>query len=307
MQKIIIVAGPTGVGKTALGIELAKLFNGEIISGDSIQVYKGLNIGSAKVTKEEMAEVKHHLIDILDIEDEYSVKQFQQQGRFLIQRMIDEYKMPIIVGGTGLYLKSLYYDYEFSDEQVDEEYQAFLKSRSDGECYAMLRLVDRDACDKIHKNNRKRVERALMRAYLGNKKSEAEANQNHQPIYDAFVIGLTSPKEVLYQRINERVIKMMEMGLLDEMKGLMEQFQNRLWDYQGLQGIGYKEWKNYFLGNQDLDETVALIQKHSRQFAKRQYTWFNHQMEMHWFDVTKDGWKKDLLEQLKIWIGDCHE
>lgn len=307
MEKLIIVAGPTGVGKTALGIELGKLFDGEIISGDSIQVYKGLDIGSAKVTREEMAEVKHHLIDILDIEDEYSVKHFQQQGRMLIQELIDQHKMPIVVGGTGLYLKSLYYDYEFSDEEVDEEYQAFLKTCSDSECYAMLRLVDRVACDKIHQNNRKRVERALMRAYLGNKKSEAEANQTHQPIYDAFVIGLTSPKEVLYQRINERVIKMIELGLLDEMKGLVEKYKDKLWGYQGLQGIGYKEWKDYFLGNQTLDETIALIQKHSRQFAKRQYTWFNNQMAMHWFDVTQDGWKENLLEELKIWMGDCNE
>ena len=272
MEKILILAGPTGVGKTKCSIELAKLFDGEIISGDSMQVYRGMTIGTAKVTQAEAEGVVHELVDCYDFDEEYNVMIFQREARKAIQAMVERHKLPIIVGGTGLYLKSLYYDYEFQEEEIDEAFSSFLKERSNDEVYQMLKLVDSKACETIHKNNRKRVERALMRAHLGQKKSEAEEKQQHKPIYDAYVIGLTCEREELYRRIDLRVDKMLKEGLEEEIRQLIKDHDEKVWDLQSMQGIGYKEWKQYFLGNQTLEETAELIKKNSRQFAKRQYT-----------------------------------
>lgn len=302
MQKILILVGPTGVGKTSLSIELAKHFHGEIISGDSMQVYKEMTIGTAKVTKDEADGIPHYLVDEYEYTDDYNVKIFQERARAYIEDIASRGKLPIIVGGTGLYIKSLYYDYVFEEEEVDEEFQAFLKSRSDEECYAMLQLVDKAACENIHMNNRKRVERALMRAHTGEKKSDVEGRQSHQPMYDGFVMGLTTNREELYQRIDQRVLKMMDEGLEEEVRALFT--EENSWNLQSLQGIGYKEWKDYFLGKQSKEETIRLIQRNSRQFAKRQYTWFNHQMNVNWFDITELNWKDSCLKQVEEWMGE---
>lgn len=302
MQKILILVGPTGVGKTSLSIELAKHFHGEIISGDSMQVYKEMTIGTAKVTKDEADGIPHYLVDEYEYTDDYNVKIFQERARAYIEDIASRGKLPIIVGGTGLYIKSLYYDYVFEEEEVDEEFQAFLKSRSDEECYAMLQLVDKAACENIHMNNRKRVERALMRAHTGEKKSDVEGRQSHQPMYDGFVMGLTTNREELYQRIDQRVLKMMDEGLEEEVRALFT--EENSWNLQSLQGIGYKEWKDYFLGKQSKEETIRLIQRNSRQFAKRQYTWFNHQMNVNWFDITELIWKDSCLKQVEEWMGE---
>lgn len=302
MQKILILVGPTGVGKTSLSIELAKQFNGEIISGDSMQVYKEMNIGTAKVTKDEAEGIVHYLVDEYEYTDDYNVKVFQERARSYIEEIASRGKLPMIVGGTGLYIKSLYYDYVFEDEAIDEEFQIYLKSRSDEECYAMLQLVDEAACLNIHMNNRKRVERALMRAHLGEKKSEVEAKQTHQPVYDGFVMGLTTNREELYQRIDCRVLQMMDAGLEEEVRALI--VDENTWNLQSLQGIGYKEWTDYFLGKQTKEETIRLIQRNSRQFAKRQYTWFNHQMQVNWFDISENEWKTSCLKQVKDWLGE---
>lgn len=302
MQKILILVGPTGVGKTSLSIELAKHFHGEIISGDSMQVYKEMTIGTAKVTKDEADGIPHYLVDEYEYTDDYNVKIFQERARAYIEDIASRGKLPIIVGGTGLYIKSLYYDYVFEEEEVDEEFQAFLKSRSDEECYAMLQLVDKAACENIHMNNRKRVERALMRAHTGEKKSDVEGRQSHQPMYDGFVMGLTTNREELYQRIDQRVLKMMDEGLEEEVRALFT--EENSWNLQSLQGIGYKEWKDYFLGKQSKVETIRLIQRNSRQFAKRQYTWFNHQMNVNWFDITELNWKDSCLKQVEEWMGE---
>lgn len=302
MKKIVILAGPTGVGKTKCSIELAKQFDGEIISGDSMQVYRGMSIGTAKVTEEEAEGIVHKLVDCYDFDEEYNVMIFQREARKKIESMIERHKLPIIVGGTGLYLKSLYYDYKFHEEEIDEEFSLFLKERSNDEVYCMLLAVDPKACDTIHKNNRKRVERALMRAHLGHKKSIEEEKQQHIPIYDALVLGLTCDREELYRRIDLRVDKMLEEGLEKEILALIQGHDESVWNLQSMQGIGYKEWKDYFLGNQTLLETAELIKKNSRQFAKRQYTWFNNQMHVNWFDIGDDNWHEQLFEAVTSWL-----
>lgn len=303
MEKILILAGPTGVGKTKCSIELAKYFDGEIISGDSMQVYRGMSIGTAKVSEEEADGIVHELVDCYDFDEEYNVMIFQSEARKAIHSMTQRSKLPIIVGGTGLYLKSLYYDYEFHEEEIDEEFSAFLKERSNDEVYHMLLIVDPKACGTIHKNNRKRVERALMRAHLGQRKSDAEQQQQHKPIYDALVLGLTCDRDELYRRINLRVDKMIADGLEEEIRKLIEPHDESVWDLQSMQGIGYKEWKQYFLGNQTVDETAELIKKNSRQFAKRQYTWFNNQMHVEWFDIGNEDWHEKLFARVKEWLA----
>lgn len=303
MEKILILAGPTGVGKTKCSIELAKYFDGEIISGDSMQVYRGMSIGTAKVSEEEADGIVHGLVDCYDFDEEYNVMIFQSEARKAIHSMTQRSKLPIIVGGTGLYLKSLYYDYEFHEEEIDEEFSAFLKERSNDEVYHMLLLADPKACETIHKNNRKRVERALMRAHLGQRKSDAEQQQQHKPVYDALVLGLTCDRDELYCRINLRVDKMIADGLEEEIRKLIEPHDESVWDLQSMQGIGYKEWKQYFLGNQTVEETAELIKKNSRQFAKRQYTWFNNQMHVEWFDIGDEEWHEQLFARVKEWLG----
>lgn len=300
MKKIVIIVGPTGVGKTSLSIDLAKHFQTEIISGDSMQVYREMTIGTAKVTEEEAQGIKHHMVNTFSYRDEYHVKMFQTMAREIIEKMSVNHQLPIICGGTGLYIKSLYYDYEFSEEPVDESFAQYLKQRSDDECYALLQVVDPKACATIHHNNRKRVERALMRAHLGNVKSEAEQQQQHQPIYDAYVIGLTTDREVVYDRINKRVEIMIQEGLEEEIKGLIQNEED--WNLQSLQGIGYKEWKGYFHQEETLDQVIEKIQKNSRNYAKRQYTWFNNQMKVNWYDIAQQNWKEKCINDVEEWL-----
>lgn len=300
MKKVIAIIGPTGVGKTSLGVEVAKWLNSEIISGDSIQVYQGLDIGSAKVTEDEMQGIPHHLIDILPITARYSVYDFQQQGRAIMEKLYSEKKIPIIVGGTGLYIKSLLYDYEFEttqDENVNEAY----KTMSNEELYARLQEVDPLSAQKIHQNNRQRLVRALtIFDTQGKTKSEIERSQKHELLYDAYVIGLTCERDMVYERINKRVDMMLENGLLEEVTRLSK--DPDLFSYQGMQGIGYKEFRLVATGEMSLEECVEEIKKHSRQFAKRQYTWFRNQMDVHWYDISKTNYLSTIKEDLQAWI-----
>ncbi len=301
MKKVCIIVGPTGVGKTSLSIELAKTFNGEIISGDSMQVYKEMSIGTAKITKEEMEGIPHHLVDCYQFDEEYHVKKFQEKAREAIDDITSRGKLPIICGGTGLYIKSVLYDYSFSDEKEDQEFIDFLNSRSKDELYGLLQIVDPKSCEKIHKNNKQRVIRCLCIAHSGEKKSEVEEKQSHEMIYDAYIIGLTLPREQLYQRINERVDLMMKQGLLEEITHLTT-LKDDVWNLQSMQGIGYKEWQDYFHRNKTKEECVELVKKNSRNFAKRQYTWFNNQMKVSWYDKNEDYQlqiRKDIEEWLK--------
>lgn len=283
MNKVIVVVGPTGVGKTKLGVELAKHFNSEVINGDSVQIYKELDIGSAKVTVSEMEGIKHHLLDFKNIEENYTVYDYQQDLRNKIKEFNEKKLLPIVVGGTGLYLKAALYDYSFNKEDDSNlnEYEEY----SNEELYNLLKEKDEKAASILHPNNRRRVVRALnIIENSGKKKSEIIDNQEHKPLYDVTFIGLTLPRDVLYERIDKRVDIMLENGLFEEVKNLFNKYGDK--DYKSLQAIGYKELFSYFKGEITFEESIELIKKKSRNYAKRQYTWFNNQFYVKWFDVN---------------------
>ncbi|MDO4940478.1 MAG: tRNA (adenosine(37)-N6)-dimethylallyltransferase MiaA [Erysipelotrichaceae bacterium] len=288
MQKVLTIVGPTAIGKTSFGIECAKAFNGEIISGDSIQIYKGLDIGSGKATKEELNECKHHLIDIKNPDENYSVKQFQDKARQLIEDISCRGKLPIIVGGTGLYIKACLFDFEFfEEEEEDNQYEEFTNQ----ELYNMLMEKDPRALDKIHVNNRKRLVRALN-IYEKHKIgiSEIKDSQEHKCLYDSLIIGLTCSRENLYKKIDSRVDQMMEDGLINEIKNLLDtgiDFSN-----QSMTGIGYKEFKAYFDKEKTLEECVNDVKTNSHHFAKRQYTYFKNQLNVEWFEDKSKAYKR---------------
>ena len=290
MKKVIVIVGPTAVGKSDAGIYLAQNFNGEIISGDSIQVYKGLDIGSGKVSADEKMQAVHHNVDNIDPKDDYSVANFQIDSRRLIDEISNENKLPIIVGGTGLYIKACLYDYVFS---VQENYDlSKYETMSNEQMYQMLEVLDPNSLQTIHINNRQRIIRALSMAENGVIKSEVIDSQNKEMLYDALIIGLTCERELLYKRINKRVENMIENGLENEIDGLLNDGVN--FTNLSMQGIGYKEWHEYFSQQETIDEVCNKIQTHSRQFAKKQYTWFNNQMDVNWIDITDEKMNEEL-------------
>ena len=274
---IIVVTGPTGVGKTRLSISLAKKYNAEIINGDAIQVYKGLDIGSAKVIEEEKEGIKHHLFDIREVWEDYSIFDYQNDCRKCIEDITNRGKNVVIVGGTGLYIKSALYDYTLNkDEVIDNQYDGV----STYELYNRLKSLDKDI--EIDKNNRRRVVRALN-YYLTFNKSIKDNNNGNKLLYDSIFIGLTTDRDVLYERINKRVDVMIDNGLLDEVRS----FYDKNMRYKPLlTGIGYKELYSYFDGDITLEEAIDLIKRNSRRYAKRQYTFFNNQFDIKWFSVN---------------------
>ena len=296
-KKIIAIVGPTGIGKTSLSIELAKALNGEVISCDSMQVYKKMDIGTAKVTKVEMDGIFHYLIDIQEYDQPYNVMIFQDVCRKSIQKIQNKNKQVILCGGTGLYLKAALYDYTFEEETQDEDYLKELNQKSNEELYELLKEIDEKSLEKIHKNNRKRILRALMMAHSGMSKSQREQQQKHIPLYDIYYIGLDVDRNILHQRINDRVDKMFEQGLVEEVTSLFK--EEKTWEYTSFQGIGYKEFKDYFLDQITLEETKERIKTHSRQYAKRQYTWFKNQMPVHWYSIDQ---KEQILKDVKQWL-----
>ena len=278
MNDLVVITGPTAVGKTNISIELAKKINGEIISADSIQVYKGLDIGSAKITSEEMDGVKHYLIDVLDPTDEFDIYTFKKLAKEAIDDIYAKGKIPIIVGGTGFYIQSVLYDIDFEDTEVDMEYRKELDELAglygNDYIHKMLEDVDPEYAAGIHPNNLKRVIRALEFYHENNiplSQHNSEQKSNESPYNFAYYV-LNDDREVLYDRINKRVDKMFEQGLVDEVKalGLDESCQS-------MQGIGYKEVLEYLNGNISEDECKELIKKNTRHFAKRQLTWFRHE------------------------------
>lgn len=285
MNKVIVVVGPTGVGKTKMGVELAKVFDGEVISGDSMQIYKQMDIGTAKVTKEETQGIIHHLVDIKDPTDSYSVKEFQETVRKKIQEILSKGKTPILVGGTGLYIKATLYDYEFSETQDNhEDIKEKYAHLDNHQLYNYLMSIDQSSALELHENNRQRVLRAIgIYEQTGQRKSEQLAKQKHECIYDAYFVGLTIDRELLYERINQRVDVMKNLGLEKEVCSLYKNGLTRA--HQSMKAIGYKEWFDYFEGLCSLDDVYENIKKHSRQYAKRQYTWFKNQFDMHWYEV----------------------
>lgn len=286
MNKVIVILGPTAVGKTKLSVELAKKINGEIINADSTQVYKNLNIATAKITEEEKENIVHHLFDVKEINDDYTVYDYQKDVRKLIDDIKSRGKTPILVGGTGLYIKAALYDYEFDEEKlIVSDYSKY----STDELYSMLLKIDSET--KIHKNNRKRIERTLD---VYNSKGKLDKKTNKDTLlYDSIFIGLTTSRELLYDRINLRVDKMLDAGLLAEAKWL---YDTNVRTKAVMTPIGYKELFEYFDGNITKDEAIELIKKNSRRYAKRQYTWFNNQMNVNWFNVDFDNFNNTIDE-----------
>ena len=275
MERVIVIVGPTAVGKTALSIALAKELNGEIINADSTQVYKDMNIATAKATKEEQDGILHHLLDIKEIDEDYTVYQFQKDVRRLITDITKRGKVPILVGGTGLYIKAALYDYKFEKEEIKRDYKKF----TNDELYRKLKLLDPNV--DIHKNNRKRIERALD--YIeNNHKLFSEKEKTDKCLYDVTWIGLTTNRDILYDRINKRVDVMVEQGLLEEAKKI---YDTKIRSKAVMTPIGYKELFPYFENKQTLDECLDKIKQNSRKYAKRQYTWFNNQMNINWYNV----------------------
>ncbi|MCM3725860.1 tRNA (adenosine(37)-N6)-dimethylallyltransferase MiaA [Neobacillus cucumis] len=287
-QKVLVIIGPTAVGKTNLSIEMAKRYNGEIISGDSMQIYRGMDIGTAKITKEEMQGIPHHLIDIKEPEENFSVAEFQILVRAKINEIAKRGKLPIIVGGTGLYIQSVIYDYQFSDVPGDEAFRLELEEKvkqiGNDALYKELQTVDPDSAAQIHPNNVRRVIRALEIYHLtGKTMQDYQRKQQPDLMYETALVGLTMDREKLYERINLRVDIMVKQGLLDEVKSLYNQ---GLRDCQSIQAIGYKEIYDYLNEKVTWDDAVEQLKQNSRRYAKRQLTWFRNKMDVKWFDMT---------------------
>ncbi len=285
MKDIIVIIGPTGIGKTTLSIELAKKLNAEIINGDSVAVYKDLDIGSAKPTKEERNGIPHHLLDIVGIEDEYSVYNYQKDARKKIDELVKKQKRIIIVGGTGLYIKAALYDYRFTEGTPNNLYEDLSNDE-------IVKKIERYQVDCQEKNNRQRLVRLLNKL----ENNEAITNYKDRCLYPIKVIGLTTSREILYERINKRVDIMMEQGLLEEVTSLKEKYKtSRILNT----AIDYKEFYNYFYETESLESVIDKIKRNSRRFAKRQYTFFNHQFNTKWFNVDFNDFNNTIEEVYK--------
>ncbi|KIL47805.1 tRNA (adenosine(37)-N6)-dimethylallyltransferase MiaA [Jeotgalibacillus campisalis] len=287
--KVIAIVGPTAVGKTDLSLSTAKRLNGEIINGDSMQIYKKLSIGTAKIKKEEMQDIPHHLLDFKNPDESFSAAEFQQLVRDKIKEISSRGKQPIIVGGTGLYIQSVLFDYQFSSEGKNNEIRKNLENKAAEHgilsLYNELSMLDPATSHVIHPNNERRVIRALEVYYTtGKTPAEWKENQKVEPLYDHTIIGLTMERSLLYERINARVDNMVAEGLIEEVKEL---YEAGLRNVQSVQAIGYKELYKYFDDEISLHQAVELLKQNSRRYAKRQLTWFRNKMEIDWFDVTE--------------------
>ncbi|MBG9209936.1 MULTISPECIES: tRNA (adenosine(37)-N6)-dimethylallyltransferase MiaA [Mammaliicoccus] len=293
-KPLIAIVGPTAVGKTELSIKLAKALNGEVINGDAFQIYRGLDIGTAKVTEEEKEGVVHHLIDVYEPDEPYSVYQFKQDFERIVKDIHDRGKLPILVGGTGLYVQSVLYDYNLEEEKISSEKMEITKNKlnklsklSNIELHNYLHGIDPKTASSVHPNNRKRVERAIE-YYLNTKKtlSERKKSQTFTGKYSTILIGIEMSRETLYQRINMRVDMMLERGLLREVSNLVEKgYQNS----QSMQAIGYKELVPVVKGEIDIEISTEQIKQNSRRYAKRQMTWFKNKMNVTWFQRDKQS------------------
>ena len=308
-KPLIILAGPTAVGKTALSIRLAKETGAEIISADSMQVYRGMDIGSAKITKEEMAGVPHYLVDVLEPEEDFNVVRFQNMAKDAAAEIWSKGKIPLVVGGTGFYIQALLYDIDFTENDGDESYRRELEKKASDEqgaleLYEMLRNTDPKSAQEIHPRNIKRIIRALeFYRQTGKKISEHnETQRQKESPYNYAYFVLNDERSRLYERIDRRVDLMMEQGLLEEVRALRERGVRK--DSTAMQGLGYKELYAYLDGEYPLDEAVRIIKRDTRHFAKRQITWFKREKNVVWADRSVIGQDDDavidfILKELK--------
>ena len=303
MKNLVILAGPTGVGKTHISIKLAKELNGEIISSDSMQIYKYMDIGSAKVTKEEMNGIVHHLIDFLDPKESFTVSDYKSMAEEAIDSVLLNNKIPMLVGGTGLYINSLINNYDFTAADCDMEYRKYLQEQASlkGKIYVheMLKDIDPVSYHKLFPNDLKRVIRALeVYKLTGTPISEFNSEKKvHDIPYNIAYFVLTMDRKKLYDRINQRVDKMIESGLVDEVKMLKHMGLNE--NMQSMKGIGYKEMLYYLEGKISFDEAVYLIKKGSRNYAKRQLTWFRKDNRVQWVDKDSFSSEDDIVKYIK--------
>ncbi|MBC3887676.1 tRNA (adenosine(37)-N6)-dimethylallyltransferase MiaA [Acetobacterium paludosum] len=299
--RILVLAGPTASGKTALGVALAKKLNGEIISADSMQIYKYMTIGTAKVTTEEMQGVPHYLVDCVSPDEEFSVAKFKKAALKAIETIFGRGKLPIIVGGTGLYINSLTLPWDFQKNDGNEEIRLRLRAEAEmlgrETLYQRLKSVDPITAETVHPNNLNRVIRALeIYEINGKPKSYFDEKTKTQEIpYDYVMIGLKWPREVLYDRINRRIDLMIENGLIEETQMLLD--RGYKWNLTALKAIGYKELGPYLRGEASMEEAVTILKRDSRHYAKRQMTWFRKDERIHWIEMSEDKKIEMLLEE----------
>lgn len=308
MNKIIVLAGPTAVGKTKYSLEIAKAFDCEIVSCDSMQLYKSLDIGSAKPTKEEQSQVKHYLVDQFDPKKPFSVATYQEEATKAIDEIVSKGKTPLITGGTGLYLNSLIYDMDFSGTSANLELRKGLEHDAsvfgNEFVYEKLMALDPVAASRIHPNNLKKVIRAIEAATAGNSIKDFNNCQKKNPNYDVLLLCLTRDREELYDRINQRVDILIEEGLVEEVKSLMDMGLKS--SDISMKGIGYKEIIDYLEGQYDLETAIDLVKKNTRHYAKRQITWFKRYEDMKWFDIStfqsEDQALEAIIGEINSWI-----
>lgn len=301
-KPLIILTGPTAVGKTALSIALAKKINGEMISADSMQVYRGMDVGTAKIMPDEMEGIPHHLIDVLDPKDSFDVVTFQTMAKKALDEIYAKGKIPIVVGGTGFYIQALLYDIDFSENDGDDAYRKelteLLEKNGADYLYEMLRKVDPASCEIIHKNNHKRVIRALEFYHqTGQPISEhnEEQSQRNSP-YNFLYFVLNDDRQKLYDRIELRIDKMVDDGLLDEVKQLKENGCKR--GMVSMEGLGYKEILDYLDGKCTLEDALYILKRDTRHFAKRQITWFKREKEVIWLNRPEFQSEEDILNTM---------
>ena len=295
--KIVVICGPTASGKTALGIQVAQQANGEIISSDSMQIYKDMDIGTAKPTEEERAQAVHHLVDFVSPDERYSVADFQKDATEKIEDILSRGKLPIIVGGTGLYVNSLIHNIEYKEEITDIEYRNELEKVDLETLYKQAMEIDPEAAARVSQNDRKRITRILEIYHTtGKTKTQMEAESRQEVKYDYKIFVLTPERDKLYERINLRVDLMMQAGLVDEVRELLKKYKEFP---TAMQGLGYKEVKEYLDGEITEEEMIEKIKQESRHYAKRQLTWFRQYKDATWLDTFDKNNVNIILEQLK--------
>lgn len=305
-HKLLVIVGPTAVGKTALSLVLAKQFNGEIVSGDSMQVYRGMDIGTAKASRAERQEVPHHLIDIVDPDYPFSVAEFQARAKQAIEDIASRGRLPILVGGTGLYIQSVTHSYQFSEAEADEKIRArwrkYAEQHGRRALHDALKRVDPESADRLHPNDVRRMIRALeIVERTGKTMTEFHREQKRESPYDIVWIGLTMERDALYERINQRVDQMVKHGMVEEVRKLKQ--KGYTLDLVSMQGLGYKEIMMALEGVWSLEEAVYHIKRNTRRFAKRQLSWFRRISEICWWDMTNEAERGKKVKDISQFVA----